>query len=335
MPPVNLDKLKAAKTVPFTGDFLSVARIPNSDQLCIGASDHKLYFLDLGEAKPKLEGCSGHTSYVSGVVVAGRSVLTTGWDRKLIWWDIEKRQPARVVEAHQRWIRCLALSPDGHLAVTAADDMVCKLWEAASGKLVRELNGHALRLVPYDYPSKLYACAFSPDGKFVAAGDEACRIIVWETATGKEAARFDAPGFFKADWDRNNHPYCGLRCLAFSPDGASLALGGMENTDVAIIQGTALVQLFDWKSGKLTGELRGGKDMQYETLWCHPRGDWLLAVVGGTAKNAPLSFFDVKQKRLLREVAAPTPIFGLAVSEKFDVLYTVGRGAATKWEFTA
>jgi WD40 repeat protein len=335
MAPVNLEKLKAVKTVPFTGDFLSVARFPNSDRLCAGASDHKLYFLDLAEAKPKLEGLSGHTSYVSGVVLAGKFLISTGWDRKLIWWDVEKRQPTRTLEAHQRWIRCLAASTDGHLLATAADDMVCKLWDAASGKLVHELKGHATRLTPYDYPSKLYACAFAPDGKFVAAADEACRVLVWETATGTEAARFDAAQFFKADWDRNNHPYGGLRCLAFSPDGTTLALGGMENTDVAIIQGTALVQVFDWKAGKLTRELRGGKDMQYETLWFHPKGDWLLAVVGGTQRNATLSCFDLKEKRLLREVQAPGPMFGLAVSEKLDALYTVGRGAAIKWDHTA
>ncbi len=212
--------------------------------------------------------------------------------------------------------------------------MTCKLWEVGSGKLVRELKGHDPRLPRYDYPSKLYAIAFSPDGAFVAAADEACRVIVWETATGKEAARFEAPAFFKADWDRNNHPYGGLRCLAFSPDGAALALGGIQNTDVAIITGTALVQLFDWKAGKLTQEFKAGKDMQYETLWFHPQGDWLLAAVGGTQKGANLSVFDRKQKRLLKEITAPGPVFGMAVSEKFDAIYMVGRGAALKWEFT-
>jgi hypothetical protein len=48
-----------------------------------------------------------------------------------------------------------------------------------------------------------------------------------------------------------------------------------------------------------------------------------------------LSFFDRKQKRLLKDVPAPGPVFGLAVSAQWDAIYTVGRGAALQWEFTA
>ncbi len=335
MVPPNLDKLKIVRNVPCAGDLLSVVHVPDSEQLWIGSSDQKLYSLDLAQPQPKFEGHAGHTSYVSGVVLADKDLISAGWDRKLIWWDAAKHEPARTVEAHQRWIRQLRYSPARQLLATVADDMVCKLWEAGTGKLVRELKGHEPRLPKYDYPSKLYAVAFAPDGAFVAAADEACRVIVWETATGKEAARFDAPTFFKADWDRNNHPYGGLRCLAFAPDGKSLALAGIQNTDVAIITGTALVQIFDWKTGKLTQEFKGGKDMQYESLWFHPQGEWLLAAVGGTQKGAVLSFFDLKQKRLLKDVTAPGPMFGLAVSEKCDVFYTVGRGAALRWDFSA
>ena len=38
--------------------------------------------------------------------------------------------------------------------------------------------------------------------------------------------------------------------MAFAPDGQRLALGGMQNTDVAIINGPGLVQTFDWAQGK-------------------------------------------------------------------------------------
>ena len=168
----------------------------------------------------------------------------------------EKRQPIRSVEAHQKWIRRIALTTDGALLASIGDDMAVRLWDAQTGKLVRELHGHDQRLPRYDYPNKLYACAFSADGKFLAVNDELCRVVVWETATGREAARFEAPAFFKADWERNNHPYGGLRCLAFAPDGQSLALAGMQNTDVAIINGHLLVEVFDWQTGKRTHEFK-------------------------------------------------------------------------------
>jgi WD40 repeat protein len=331
----NFDNLKIARNVPFAGDLLSVVHVPDSEKLWIGSADHKLYSLDLTQPQPTLAGHAGHTSYVSGVVLAGKDLISASWDRKLIWWDTAKLQPARSVDAHQRWIRQLKFNPARQLLATVADDMVCKLWEAGTGQLVRELKGHEPRLPKYDYPSKLYAVDFTPDGAFVAAADEACRVLVWETETGREAARFEAPAFFKADWDRNNHPYGGLRCLAFAPDGQALALGGIQNTDVAIITGTAQVHLVDWKTGRVTQDLKGGKDMQYESLWFHPQGRWLLAAVGGTQKGAVLAVFDLEQKRLLKEVAAPGPLFGLTVDDKRDLCCTVGRGAVLRWGFSA
>ncbi len=328
----NFDKLKVTKSVKIAADLLSVARIPNSEQLWIGSSDFRVYFLDLSAEKPQPVALEGHRSYVSGVVLAGKTLVSGGWDRKLIWWDVEKRQPARTVDAHQRWIRQLALSPDQSLVASVSDDMTCKLWDVGNGRMTRELKGHELRLPRYDYPNKLYAWAFSPDGKFLAAADELCQVIVWEVANGKEAARLDAKAFYKLDWDRNNHPYGGLRALAFSPDGQSLALGGMQNTDVAIINGPGLVQVYDWKAGKLTHEMKAGTNLQYETLWFHPRSGWLLALVGGAQQKTSMTFYDLKQKSVAKDIPSPAPSFGLAVGENHDALYTVGRGLVAKWE---
>jgi WD40 repeat protein len=335
MASLDLDKLKATRKIALAGDHLCVARVPNSDQLWFGSSDHKLYFVDLAADKPQPIPLEGHQSYVSGAVLTGQHLITGSWDRKLIWWDTERRQPVRTVAAHDRWIRQIALAPDGQLLASISDDMSAKLWDPASGKLVRELHGHERRLPRYDYPNKLYACAFSPNGQFLAVNDELCQVIIWEVSTGKVAARIDAQGFFTADWDRNNHPYGGLRCLVFAPDGQTLILGGLKNTDVAIINGQGLVQVFDWKAGKLTQEFKAtGGAGQFETLSCHPQGDWLLGGVGGGGKSV-LQFFDLKQKRLLKEVSSPMPTFGLAVSENADALCTVGRGHVLKWESPA
>lgn len=332
MTSLDLEKLKTVKTAKLPGDLLSVARAADSEQLWIGSSDGNVYGLDLAEDKPQPVFLEGHRSYVSGAVLAGKQLITGSWDRQLIWWDTEKRQPLRIVPAHQRWIRQLAQSPDGKVVASIGDDMVARLWDAESGKLLRELKGHAVRLPRYEYPNKLYACAFSPDGKFLAANDTTAQVIVWETATGKEAARFQAATFYHGtDWERNNHPFGGLRCLAFAPDGLALALAGSQNTDVAVISGHALVQVYDWQAGKLTHEFKtNGSNSQYEVLRYHPQGDWLLAGVGGGGKSV-LHFFDLANKRLAKEHASP-PVYGLALGENSESLYVVGRGGhATKW----
>jgi WD40 repeat protein len=335
MMPLDLEKLRATRKLALAGDHLSVAHVPNSDRLWFGSSDFKRYSVDLAADKPQPTALEGHRSYVSGTVLTGPTLITTGWDGKLIWWNTEERKSIRTVDAHSKWIRQLALSPDQKLLATASDDMSVRLWDTQSGSSVRELRGHEARLPRWAYPNKLFACAFSPDGQYLAANDELCEVIIWEVATGKEKTRFKAPTFFHADWDRNNHPYCGLRRLAFSPDGETLALAGIKNNDVAIITGDPLVQLFDWKAGKSIHEFKtAGANAQYEVLWFHPKGDWLVAGTGGGNKNV-LHFFDLKQKRLLKEVQSLMPTFGLAVSENADALYTVGRGQVIKWESPA
>jgi WD40 repeat protein len=337
MPAFNLDKLKVARTAKLGGgDLVCLACRPDSEQLWVGSSDFKVHVLDLAQDKPQPVTLEKHQSYVTGAVFAGKYFITASWDRQLIWWETEKRTAVRTLPAHERWIRKLALSPDGKVLATIGDDMVARLWEAESGKPIRTLKGHALRLPRYEYHNKLYACAFSPDGKLLAANDETAQVIIWETDTGKEATRFQAAAFYHGDdWVRNNHPYGGLRCLAFAPDGKTLALAGMHNTDVAIINGSAMVQVYDWQAGKQLQEFKSkDSNSQYETLCFHPRGDWLLAGVGGGSKTG-LHFFDQAGKRLVKDLPS-AHVFGLEFVEKTGTIYTVGRaGQVNKWASVA
>ncbi len=325
------NRIQQAQKIEVASDLLSLARLPGTEQLWIGSSDSNLYVVDLAHDKPQLEPLEGHASYVSGVIVVETAIVSAGWDRKLIWWNRESRQKMRTVDAHQRGIRQLAVSIDGKRLATVSDDMSCKLWDANSGQLVRELRGHAEIVPRYEYPNKLFACAFTPDGKFIAAADELCQVIVWETQTGKEMMRIDAAGFFTHDWDRNNHPWGGLRSLAFAPAGNRLALGGMKNQDVATIQGNGLVQIFDWQAGKPLHELKAGENLQFESLCFHPQGNWLMAASGGGSKSR-LILMNPQDGTLIKEIDSQMPIFGVSLSDSADKVYTVGRRQIVVWK---
>ena len=43
---------------------------------------------------------------------------------------------------HQGAVRHAAFSPDGKLVVTASDDKTARLWEVATGQMLRALPGH-------------------------------------------------------------------------------------------------------------------------------------------------------------------------------------------------
>ena len=69
-----------------------------------------------------------------------------------------------------------AFSPDGKLVVTASADKTARLWEVASGQVLRELPGHQ------DW---VRHAAFSPDGKLVVTASDDKTARLWDVATGQ------------------------------------------------------------------------------------------------------------------------------------------------------
>jgi WD40 repeat protein len=332
----NLNNIQPAKKLTMPGDLLSVAPGPGKDQIFVGGWDGKIHLIDLAAEKPTPTSWVGHVSYVSGLVLAGNQLVSAGSDRKMVWWDATTRQAVRTVEnAHARWIRQLAVTSDGKAVASVGDDMVCRLWDAATGKVVQELRGHPEK-TRHHFRSKLFACTFSFDGKLLATADQEGRMVVWEVATGKQRAVCEAPAFY--EWDRsaevgNGHSFGGVRSLAFAPDGKSLAAGGIDNKDAAIIAGMALVQVFDWQTGQKTHEFKAGGNGVIESLRFHHRGDWLLGAMGAGAAGK-LLFYDLEQKKVLKETPAPMLVFGLAMNAASDVIDTVGRGQLVRWSLS-
>ena len=106
-----------------------------------------------------------------------------------------------------------AFSPDGRFLVTGdpvASDFEgqLRLWDAASGELVRALSGHTGR-VAY--------VAFSPGGRRVASGSEDGTVRVWDIATGAQLLAIEGHGG-------------GAAIPAFSPDGTRIATAGLDDT---------------------------------------------------------------------------------------------------------
>ncbi|MGD9368042.1 MAG: hypothetical protein PVH87_20245, partial [Desulfobacteraceae bacterium] len=56
---------------------------------------------------------------------------------------------------HNDFINAASFSPDGTTIVSASNDKTLRLWDVASGKLLRTLSGHE---------SWVISASFSPDG---------------------------------------------------------------------------------------------------------------------------------------------------------------------------
>jgi WD40 repeat protein len=236
--------------------------------------------------------------------------------------------------------RSLAVSPDGQKIATTDYQGHLTLWYTDGGwwsENLIELGGYA------------YTSAFSPDGRFLAAGGES--VALWELGPG---------GAVKAV----RLPFAGVRALAFSPDSKTLA---------ATFLGSGEIVLWDLTEGRQRATLKIGApsimtiafspDGRYLatgsngligsfTVWNLANGACTLRINGDFGPVRGLAFsrdgtsiatagvyeryvrlWDAKTGRLLRSLAGHTMgTTGVAFSPDGTILATVGNdGMGRLW----
>jgi WD40 repeat protein len=107
---------------------------------------------------------------------------------------------------HLASIYSVAFSSDGARVLSGSLDNTMKLWDAATGALIRTFKGHS---------NRVSAVAFSPDGtRTLSCGVNTIRL--WDTSTGGWSALF-----------RHSDPPV---WAAFSPEGARVLSGSIDRT---------------------------------------------------------------------------------------------------------
>jgi WD40 repeat protein len=331
MATANPEKLKVTKQHNLKFIALTIARHAKSNRVFVGGSDFKIYATDPSAEKLDLKEIGKHETYVTSVALADETLISGGYDGRLNWWDTAKPALIRSLESHTKWIRNVVVSPDGKLVASVADDMVCKVHETATGKLVHELRGHMDR-TPTGFLSMLYACAFSPDGKTLATGDKVGHIELWDVATGKSIGTLESPGMYTWDGRQRIHSIGGIRTVAFSPDGKQLAVGGIGKIgNIDHLDGPARIEVFDVSSGKSVHLFEKTKFKGLiNRLIYEPQGEWLLSA--GGAGNGFFVFVDIKKGKVTKEETAKFHVHALELSEKAESFVAVGHNGMAVYE---
>jgi WD40 repeat protein len=292
--------------------------------------DGALYSLDLSNpwAMAAKKGRL-HENYVSSLALRGDTLISTGYDRKIVWSDPATGSVIRSVGGHDGWIRKLVLTPDCSRFATVGDDMRLIVWDAETGQQLTEMKGHDTR-VPEGYLSALYALAISPDGRFAATGDRAGFVCVWDLTSYKQIAGFRATDFYTFDPVKRARAMGGIRGLAFSADGSRLAISGIGAvTNVDGFVGPCRIELWDWKAGKRVAFGQDKHQAILNQVAFEPTGSWLTAVGGGDGGGA-IVFWD-STNTTPQVVKAKGHLQAFTMDAARTRLYAVGHGGFQVW----
>jgi WD40 repeat protein len=204
----------------------------------------------------------------------GRTVLTaTGSDAQL--WDADTGRPGHSLSGHRYPLAEAAFNPAGDRVATASFDSTARVWDVASGRLVRTLAHDTI----------VQAVAFHPAGRLLATAGFDGLIRVWDTQTGRVAVTCQG------------HPGI-VRCLAFSPDGTRIASGGEDRSVRVWDAATGVgVQTFRAHRGSLVAVayaaadrlISAGSDGQVR-VWDPGRDQEAIAVPGVTVWTRAAGF---------------------------------------------
>ena len=95
------DTLKQAKDISRPIITFAVARAASGDTVYLGGSDFKVYSADLAAAKFELKELVTHSSYVTGVALAGTNLVSGGYDGKLTWYNVARNENLHTLDAHE------------------------------------------------------------------------------------------------------------------------------------------------------------------------------------------------------------------------------------------
>jgi WD40 repeat protein len=135
-----------------------------------------------------------------GKTVAAIEIARKG-EFRVCLWDVAIAKPRAILHMH---CNSLAFSPDSMILATGREEV--RLWDSGSGK----------EMASFPIPERnwpINGLTFTPDGRYLAGGDNRGRVLIWDVPGRSLRARL-----YHGDGEWRAFP------LLFSPDGRSLSV---------------------------------------------------------------------------------------------------------------
>nr|CAD7593543.1 unnamed protein product [Timema genevievae] len=241
----------------------------------------------------------GHNGWVTQIATNPNysdMVLSSSRDRSLILWKLSRSEhnlglPQKRLLGHNHFVSDIAISSDGHFALSGSWDRSLRLWDLGQGTSTRQF---------VDHKKDVMSVAFSADNRQIVSGSRDKSLKLWNTlahckftmqdeghADWVSCVRFSPniqnPIIVSCGWDKKvkvwsltnckvrtdhaGHSGC-LNSVTISPDGSLCASGGQDSK----------VMLWDLNEDKHLYTLEN-KDV-INALCFSPNRYWLCAAVG-------------------------------------------------------
>ncbi|MDB5681828.1 MAG: hypothetical protein JWO16_1633 [Sphingomonas bacterium] len=201
---------KIIREFTHSGGATALDRSPDGRLVATVGYDGMLRVWDLGSGAARMVKVSSMPLWALRFSPDGKTLAMAGED-KLIHLLTVDGAPIRTLAGHQRNVWDVAFSPDGRTLASGSFDHALKIWDVASGRLIRTAGEHAQAIVAAD--------ASRTDGLIATGGDDAT-LRLWRS-NGDPVRTLDAGQFVDA--------------LAFSADGQWLVTGGRESHGINAI----------------------------------------------------------------------------------------------------
>lgn len=251
-----LKKLKV-HVIPLQSHWVMTCAYSNSGTfVACGGLDYVLSVYNLNSPKisQPIKQLQGHTGYISCCkYLSDRLILTSSGDMTCILWDVETGMALQKFQGHTGDVMSVSVSPDQNTFVSGACDMTTRVWDIRSGKCTHTFTGHGGDINSVSFfpngqafgtgsddstcrlfdlraarqlgifqtdsqePEGVTSVDFSLSGRFLFAGYDDNKILVWDTLKGEVLQSLQ-------DHEAR------VSCLGVSPDGMAICSGSWDHS---------------------------------------------------------------------------------------------------------
>jgi WD40 repeat protein len=158
---------------------------PDGRLLASGGRDHVVRLWDVRTGR-LVRSLTGHDAAVTALAFTSdsRRLASAGaeHDNTVRVWDVRTGASLHTLTAHGDWVTSVAFAPGGMTLASGSRDHKLIIWDAGTGRKVRELR----------QPEMVYEIEFSPDGRVLAEAGGGGIVRIHDARTGRLLSKFEA-----------------------------------------------------------------------------------------------------------------------------------------------